>query len=520
MDTADLAQEAYERAIANSNVKKTKRTDKKVTANLESLGGILSPEALMSAKAEGADGFMNVVRPEIEALLSEPPVPFVEPEGEKPYIRDILDGMLPKPGFITDFVNTGRGMESPTLFFVWNSLWLLSTILKREAWLQWYPNKLWPNLYVLLVAPPALCRKSSSMVIANELLRALPQCLPSTVEAYAKTSQVITGKTTPEGLLNSLAPDQKVFLSQKNGSQSMITVDKGSQIALSISELAVFLGKQQYNSGMVTLLTDLFDCKDKDSEITRGNGLKPLKDIYITLFGAITPDGMKSSIPEEAFGGGFMSRVVIAYQDTPTKIYPIPKPVPGYPVWQDLTFRLAWIAKHAKGEYYLTSEAEDYYARWYRAWKASLFSVPDNQNKDNRIDSLILRVALLMRVQEYREGNDITLENIQDARKLLEYTSRTGEHALENVGATAYGQSYNTIKRFIIKRGACTRRELSQYMSSRGIKADEITSVIDQLTVEGVISISTGTTPSLMLDRSINSGKEVYSVIGSEAENG
>jgi hypothetical protein len=57
-------------------------------------------------------------------------------------------------------------------------------------------------------------------------------------------------------------------------------------------------------------------------------------------------------------------------------------------------------------------------------------------------------------------------------------------------------------------------------MSSRGIKADEITSVIDQLTVEGVISISTGTTPSLMLDRSINSGKEVYSVIGSEAENG
>lgn len=510
MDQADTAQEAYERVMANRSAPKTTRKDKKVTANLDYLGGILNPEALMAAKAPGSGGFMNVTNPEIAKLLETPPVPFIEPEGDKPYNVDALDGMLPRPGFVTDFVNTGRGMESPTLFFVWNALWLISTVLKREAWLQWYPNKLWPNLYVLLVAPPALCRKSSSMHIANRLLSELPSCLPSTVKAYAKTSQVITGKTTPEGLLTSLAPDQKVFMSTTESGSSMITVDKGSQIALNISELAVFLGKQQYNSGLVTLLTDLFDCKDKDSEITRGNGLKPLRDIYVTLFGAITPEGMRTSIPDEAFGGGFMSRVVIAYQDTPTKIYPIPKPMPGYPVWQDLTFRLAWIAEHAKGEYYLTPEAESYYDRWYRAWKASLFSVPDNQHKDNRIDSLILRVALLMRVQEYREGNEITLENIQDARKLLEYTSNTGERVLENVGATTYGQSYNTIKRFLLKRGSVSRRELSQYMSSRGIKADEISSVIDQLVVEGVVSITLNGT---LMDRSASSGKEQYALL-------
>lgn len=517
MDNADLAQEAYERVIASRNTPKAShKKDKKVVADVESLGGILTAEKLLAAPS-GENGFTNIVRPEVEALLKTPPKPFIEPEGAKPYATDVLDGMLPKPGFLTDFVNTGRGMESPTLFFAWNALWLLSTVLKREAWLKWYPNKLWPNLYVLLVAPPALCRKSSSMVIANELLRALPNCLPSTVKAYAKTSQVITGKTTPEGLLTALAPDQKVFFNPKESGGSLITVDKGSQIALNVSELAVFLGKQQYNSGLVTLLTDLFDCKDKDSEITRGNGLKPLRDIYVTLFGAITPDGMKSSIPEEAFGGGFMSRVVIAYQDTPTKVYPIPKPVPGYPIWQDLQYRLAWIAEHAKGEYYLTEEAEAYYSKWYYAWKESLFAIPDNQHKDNRIDSLILRVALLMRVQEYREGNDITLENIQDARRLLEYTSRTGERATENVGATSYGQSYNVIKRFLLKRGKATRRELSQYMSSRGIKAEEITSVVDQLAVEGFLTISLS---DLLMERSASSGKELYTLIQTEVVNG
>lgn len=511
MDAADVAQEIVENLEENA-FKEHKRQSKQPK---ESLGGILSASAVLNAKADGADGFTNVIRTDIENLLSCAPEAFVEPDGQKSYETDALDALLPRPGFITDFVNTGRGMESPTLFFVWNALWLLSTVLKREAWLQWYPNKLFPNLYVLLVAPPALCRKSSSMVIANNLLHSLPECLPSTVDAYKKTSQVVTGKITPEGLLTALTPEQRSFIQKDpiTGQTKITKVDKGSQLALSISELAVFLGKQQYNAGLVTLLTDLFDCKDRDSEITRGNGLKPLKDIYVTMFGAITPDGMRMSIPEEAFGGGFMSRVVIAYQDTPTKIYPIPKPMPGYPVWQDLQYKLAWIAHHAMGEYALTEEAEEWYSRWYRNWKASLFSSPDNQHKDNRIDSLLLRVALLMRVQEYREGNDISLENIQDAERLLKFTMNSGEHALEDVGSSAYGKCYNAVKRYVIRKTTVTRRELSQYMSSRGITAQEITSAIEQLSVEGFLAISSGGTPDVRLDKCLGTGKETYSLL-------
>lgn len=515
MDTVDIAQGIVERLEENHTFAKSASV-KKTVASLSGLGGI-SPDALIAAQADGADGFLNILRPDVAELLKTTPTAFIEPDGEKPYTEDALDKMLPQPGFITDFINTGRGMESPTLFFAWNALWLLSTVLKREAWLRWYPNKLFPNLYVLLVAPPALCRKSSSMHIAINLLKNLPKCLSSTVESFRKTSQLITGKTTPEGLLNALAPEERAFLQKSAGDvpEKIIKVNKGSQVALSISELAVFLGKQQYNSGMVTLLTDLFDCKDEDSEISRGHGNKALTDIYVTLFGAITPEGMKMSIPEEAFGGGFMSRVVIAYSDTPTKIYSIPKPMPGYPVWEDLKYKLAWIAEHAKGEYYLTPEAEAFYDRWYRQWKAHLFEVPDNQHKDNRLDSLILRVALLMRVQEYREGTEITEQNITDAKKLLEYTMRSGEHALEDVGATTYGKSYNAIKKYLLKRGSSTRRELSQYMSSRGITAQEITSVIDQLVVEGSVAIYLGESNTL-LERSLGAGKERYTIISSE----
>lgn len=448
----------------------------------------------------------------IEEQLKEPPKPFIEPEGPKPYSRDGVDDMLPEPGFLTDYVNTGRGMEAPTLHLLWSCLWTLSSILKREAWLRWYPKPLWPNLYVLIVAPPALCRKSSSMDIGVELLRQIRYHLPSSLDAYKKDTKILTGKTTPEGLLTSLAPEQRTFYDRSSdGSPStMHTVDKGSIVALAISELAMFLGKQQYNQAMVTTLTDLFDCKVEDAEITRGHGLKPLKDIYVTLIGGVTPDGLKLSIPEEAFGGGFMSRLILAYQDIPTKIYAMPKILAGYPQVSDLLPKLAWIAMNARGEYYLTPEAEEEYDRWYKEWKTEIFSRSMDKPDEFRLDGLILRVALLLRVQEYRKGHDITVANINDARRLLTYTIRTAKRATEDVGATLYVQHMNTIKAVLRRRGCMSRRELSQYMSSRGSDAQEITNIVDQLMVEGYLRIMY---EGAVLEHSSGSGKEIYEIL-------
>lgn len=475
------------------------------------LGGI-SPAAVIAA-GKGSQSLFVEVNAEIAEALKCPPKAFIEPEGPRPYLADIVDGLLPKPGFITDFVNTGRGVESPTFFFVWNALWLLSTILKREAWLRWYPGQLWPNLYVIIVAPPALCRKGSSMKFADNLLRSLPAYLPTTLDAYKKETRIVTGKTTPEGLLLSLEPQERTFFQTSDDPTTgpkMISVKKGSQAAIAIGEFAVFLGKQQYNTGMVNLLTDLFDCKDFDSEITRGRGDKPLEDIYVTLFGAITPDGLKMSIPEEAFGGGFMSRVLIAYQGIPTKIYSIPRKLVGYPVWEDLRLKLAWIAMNAIGEYTLTPEAEEYYDKWYHKWKGDMFSRGYDASDENRVDSLILRVALLMRAQEYREGRDITVDNIIDAKKLVEYTVATGKQATEDVGTSIYTVHLNAVRRALIKRAQMTRRELSQFMSSRGATAKELSEIVEQLSIEGFLRIKLGDT---VLERSIGTGKEVYELI-------
>lgn len=508
MDNADWAQQIEETLEESVQTTRGRKGRPPKAVPNDDLGGI-SPALALAAKPAEVTAFVQYNR-EIEEALATVPTPFIEP-ATKLYPRDPMDDMLPKPGFVTDFVNTGRGMESPTLFFFWNALWLLSTILKREAWIEWYPDKLWPNLYVVIVAPPSLCRKSSSMKIANSLLRELPKYMPSTLDAYKKESRIITGKTTPEGVLDTLAPDTKMlFDTGADGKTQLVTVKKGSQAALALSEFAVFLGKQQYNGGMVTLLTDLFDCKDFDGEITRGKGLKPLEDIYVTMFGAITPDGLKMSIPEEAFGGGFMSRVVIAYQQIPTKTYHRPRQLKGYPSWQDLTLKLAWIAKNAVGEYKFTEEADKYFEEWYRDWKASLFTRGMDRQEDFRLDSLVIRCAMLLRVQEYRRGNDITVENIKDAIRILQYTQSLSRYATEDVGATPYAMHVNVVRRILERRGGVTRRTLSQFVSSYGIRKAELTEIVDQLSIEGFLRIHLGDT---VLSASSEESREEYELM-------
>jgi len=513
----DVVTSAFHSATKSSGEKRKRGRPSKShgSQQQESLGGteekIVDFEVGKYVK-EAVSQIMVVRNEENVRRLSETPVGFHEPE-HKPYTVDVVDKIIqanmPEPGFLTDFINVGRGMESPTLFFAWNALWLLSTVLTREAWLRWFPKPLYPNLYVLLVAPPSLCRKSSSMSIANDLLRELPKYMPDTLNAYKKKVRIIAGKATAEGILGALFPQERTFYTDRQ----MIKVEKGSQAALSISEFAVFLGKQQYNSGLVTLLTALFDSADADSELTRGRGDKLLKDIYVTLMGGVTPDGLRLSIPEEAFGGGFMSRVILAYQDVPTKIYAIPKRFDGYPTIDDLYYKLAWIAVHAQGEYYLTEEAEAYYTEWYIKWKEELFGKGMEKKEEFRFDNLLLRVAMLLRVQEYREGRDIQIWHIKLAQKLLEYTLRQGKRATEDVGAGQFMMVYNAVKRKIEREGTVVRSRLLSSLSGRGFSATQITEVIDQLVQEGFIKIRL---QGHLLDQSSRNGAEMYELVGGQ----
>lgn len=444
--------------------------------------------------------------------LEQVPQAFVEPE-VKPYKPDPADDLVPKPGFVSDFVNLGRATETPTIFLLWGALWTLSAALNRNAWIEWYPKPLWPNLYVLFVAPPGLCKKSTPIDFGQSILKTAETMHPDTAKAYENSLRFLTSKGSPEGLYMMLKPEQKTFIGGEDAPGKIFTVRRSSKVTLAVSELATFLGKQQYNTGLVNLITDLYDCKEQDSEVTRGRGIEPLEKIYVTMAGAITPTGLEESIPEEALGGGLVSRTILVYQDTPTKVYSRPTRLHGYPTPHDLGPRLGWIQANCRGEYQFTPEAEEFFETWYQQWKQELITgLVILRDDENRKDTLLRKIAMLMRVQEYRPGNEITTENLRDAMRLLEYTQRKSGTLLTSVGAKPYSKNLQRILAYIQRRASTTRRELLNRFG-KDIRANELTAYVNQLQEQGLIRIVANDKP---LGMSTGSSKETYFITDSE----
>ena len=256
------------------------------------------------------------------------------------------DKYLPASGFITDFVTATRGIESPTQLAVWAAIFTISSLLKRDAYLQWYPNPLYPNMFIVMVAPPRICAKSTIARVADEILVEFPSLITDHKLSQRKKLPIIRSKATPEGISMMLKPTVDSIIDEKT--QKVMLITRDSHLAIIISELSTLINKKLYNQGLIGKLTDLYDCKELDSDVTQGRGEQEFKNIYVTLLGATTIDGLKDAIPEEAFGDGFMSRVILVNQPSSTRSYPMPFNIPEIGL-QDLIKRAAFMAENALG---------------------------------------------------------------------------------------------------------------------------------------------------------------------------
>lgn len=410
-----------------------------------------------------------------------PPIPYTEDDVTKIWQDEEWDSKLPQPGFLTDLVLTTRGIETPTKFAVWSGIFAISTILKRDAYLDWGFKPLYPNMYIILVAPPRMCAKSTVIDICEDAFGNMEDLLKSVDHrmAFRKKLNLHHSKITPEAINDLLSPEYASDEGEK--------IERGSEVSFIVSELTTFLGKQKYNVGLIDNLTKLYDSRDIDDEMTRGGGKSIFKNIYVTLFGGTTPDSFKNSIPEEAFGGGFMSRVIVIKQDSPTRYFPTPQHVPGAPTIPELTQRLTWVAQNAFGGYRLSREAYSEYSKWYRTFKDNLVGNP-NGNALARMDTNLLKLAVIIRAQRYERGNVITLQDFKDALTLL--TDAYGEIGdfMKEVSSNQWESMQIQIKRILqhFKKG--TQKQLWRRFSAAGIPEAILEVQIQQLLKTGNLS--------------------------------
>ncbi len=421
---------------------------------------------------------------------------------------------VPSGGFIQDFVLYTRGIETPTKFAVWAAIYTLSALLKRDAYMKWFPKPLYPNIFLMFVAPPRICAKSTCVDIGEETLQLVPGFYTDELLKASKQINAHRSKATPEVLFDLMKP-RKVELPKEKGGEDETPEDKIindlnkkrsqpvpeenpdtteetfttiSELSLIISELTTFLGKQKYNEALIDILTYFYDCPDRADEATRSYGVQSLKNVYLTFFGATTPDSFNKSLPETAFGGGFLSRSIIVSNYLPTRSFPIPSLLEGAPSKHEIAERLAWVGATAWGQFQFGKEAYTEYITWYKNFKESLVGDPLADAKA-RMDTNLIKLCVLICAQRYDSKKIISKQDFLDAKVMITEALEGSKDLYSGANGSEYYNLLRQIEKYIAKHGTLTRSQLLREFTTKKITPEELTKIISHLMQSEVIEV-------------------------------
>jgi hypothetical protein len=229
----------------------------------------------------------------------------------------------------------------------WCGVSAVAGALRRKVHIDMAYFRWTPNFYVVIVAPPGIVSKSTTVGIAMRLLRQVPN--------IRFGPEVITW----QALVQSLAASAEAY-DYKGDFYTM------SPITLESSELGNLLNP--HDREMVDLLVTLWDGKDQFSKITKMSGNDEVANPWVNLIACTTPSWLAGNFPEYLVGGGFTSRCIFVYVDKKERYVAYPSlEVPRTlreterALVQDLE-RISLLA----GPYRLTDSSITWGTSWYR----------------------------------------------------------------------------------------------------------------------------------------------------------
>src|SRR3990167_5799800 len=186
--------------------------------------------------------------------------------------------------------------DSPPILHHRVALSVLSTVINRNVWLSQGHKKIYPNLWMLIIAPSSFYRKSYTLSIGEDLVREID------------TSLVLPREFSHEKLIESLQE-------QPHG-------------MLIFYEFKTFMGlmERDYMSGTKSLITELYDCPLLYDRKTIKGGTTSIREPFLNILAASTMDWFVSSIKDDDMAGGFLPRFLIVTAPKKDKILPFQPP--------------------------------------------------------------------------------------------------------------------------------------------------------------------------------------------------
>jgi len=382
--------------------------------------------------------------------------------------------------FITGYLKYTESSEPPLSYHTWISIGMIAGALQRKVRLDWGFERIYPNMYIVLVGPSGRSRKGIALGIGKSIL--------SEIGGITMTSE----NATREALIRAMKGAVTNFQMPNTGQ-----ILFHCSITCFSEELSVFLGQNDIK--FLASLTDWYDSKDNWTYETKGTGKDHLQGLCFNLLGATAPDWLQSMLPQEAVGGGFTSRVIFVVEDKKGKTVPKPNPTED-----EAQLRSALIVdlnriNNMTGMFTFSPDGEKAYIDWYTAHDKQLdsgkFPVEDSRF-NGYAERRATHIRKLMMIMSASRGDDmlLTLEDFNRAHTILKSAELKMSRTFGGLGGAKYANATEKVMDYVRGMHAPVSRQDVMRKFYRDVDGATMRIIEEVMEQTGMVSIKVNLT--------------------------
>ncbi len=310
---------------------------------------------------------------------------------------------MPQNKFLEQYWNFCNNVtDAPPVFYHAASILVASQAIQRRRWIQWGSTKIYPNLYLCLVGPTKIVRKSTVLDIAQNFVTALNENYVLPVEFSYE--QVLT------------------------------VLSKQSQGTFFYDEFKVLnslLGRD-YMASMESFLTYIFSCP-RYHKTERKKESFLISEPCLSILTATTPEWFLESLTENKIRGGFTNRFVFIYASIKSRTDVIPNEI-EITQEKNINKSLAEIAQCPDGRMILSPEAKTIFSEWYINFEKRYEKLdPIFKEMYARLDIYALKFSIVLQTCEDQKlviTKKTMIESIQFCDWIINSTEKLCEDEL------------------------------------------------------------------------------------------
>jgi hypothetical protein len=353
--------------------------------------------------------------------------------------------------WIASYLQMVDETEPAQRFHFWTAVTILGAALARKCEIQLGPKVFFPNLYTVLVGPPAV-RKGDAISYGVELLDA--------VEAGSITRG--PDAVTKEQLLVEMERTQRT----ENIEGRLFT---HSSLLVVASELINFIKENDYER--LGYLCQLYDGLSRFEYKTKTSVNVYAVNPGLWILGATTPNWIEIAMKQLGVGGGITSRTIFVFSSRKARHIPLTEMKPfDQELRGKLIADLAMI-KSMAGRFQLTDEAKTTYASWY-GWdgsgsrEAKKGKYRETRIEDGRLESywgrlpsMVMKVAMIISAAK-RDDKVVHSADIIQAIRAFEHIHPEMPQAFGGLGYNVLGNQTEMVRNILREKGTATKSHI------------------------------------------------------------